>query len=288
MTKYIFLILTLFSSQFVLSFEEPYRDMTHSKEFTELKKRPTIKGKSENEIAKVCRVLYRGKTDGSLDQQIFQHCLASADMGNAESMAYLGALYESGTGVDSNPKLAISYYTESATKKNPAGLLFLGLSFCRGFQVKQNYDTCEEFLQSASDSDFTPAITRLALLKLAEYGYGPEAKNMDVPLAISLLEKAAKQGDSEAMYQLALLHAQDNFEFFTSLYAFKDKDKLVDTRKSIDWFKKCASLGHVDCMFTLSGLYAEGKGGLSDSTKIKGLKPSVYWMKRAEDAGIKD
>lgn len=96
------------------------------------------------------------------------------------------------------------------------------------------------------------------------YAYSDE--NKDVDTAIKWYEKAAIQGNAEAMFQLGIL--------YDPRYGPKKNAK-----KSFYWSKRAAENGHTNAQMRTADKYEEGEG------VTKNLTLSTMWMSKAADAG---
>lgn len=83
-------------------------------------------------------------------------------------------------------------------------------------------------------------------------------------------EKAANEGNPDAMENLALL------------YLNGDKGTEVNPEKAYDWFLKCAETGNEQAMFNVGLLTAKGFGTRRNFTK------AAKWMRNALEGGYED
>lgn len=120
--------------------------------------------------------------------------------------------------------------------------------------------------------------------------------------AIEWYEKSAKQGNSDAMFNLGYIysHEDDGFkpdykkalEYYRMAAANGDKDALSnialmyiegkgvkDPEKGLEILKKLADGGDRDAAFNIALMYYEGKG------VKKNLKSAFEWMMKAANAG---
>lgn len=110
--------------------------------------------------------------------------------------------------------------------------------------------------------------------------------------AVKLLGQAAKEGNLEAMYQLA--------HYYSHLRAFSDRDFNItyaigmnvdgnsnhyseDQETSLQWLTKAAEGGHMTSILLLGKYYAESMGG-----KMRDGQKAIAWYEKAEAAGNVD
>jgi TPR repeat protein len=96
----------------------------------------------------------------------------------------------------------------------------------------------------------------------------------DYRAAIPWFEKAANQGDADAMVSLAAIYAN------AGLYKNEGKGDLpVDPEKALFWYRKAAQMGNKDAMWLLGSIYEEGR--LTTPNYLEALK----WYEMAAEAG---
>jgi TPR repeat protein len=88
---------------------------------------------------------------------------------------------------------------------------------------------------------------------------------------VARLEKAAEQGDADAMVQLGL--AYNHYVRYSGI--------PPDNKTAAYWFMKAAYLGHLEGMFHTGLVYSHGLFGYGEPTARQGL----YWLKRAAKLG---
>jgi TPR repeat protein len=92
--------------------------------------------------------------------------------------------------------------------------------------------------------------------------------------AVPWFEKAANQGDREAMYEVASIYARGNF--------IKNEgaaDLLIDADKAVYWYRKAAELGSKEAMLAIGGMYQEGR------LVAQNYQEAMKWYQKAAEAG---
>ena len=79
-------------------------------------------------------------------------------------------------------------------------------------------------------------------------------KQHDLQMAISWFEKAANQGDTEAMDYLGAIYSGAEGQVNQTV-----SDALVDPMKALSWYGKAAGLGDANAMAAIAGIYQEGR-----------------------------
>jgi TPR repeat protein len=93
--------------------------------------------------------------------------------------------------------------------------------------------------------------------------------------AVPWLEKAANQGQTEAMNRLGYiyssteLHRENKFKW----------NPLVDGKKALDWYRRSAALGNPQAMLQLGNVYLDGVLVTAD------YRRAIQWYEKAVEAG---
>jgi hypothetical protein len=80
------------------------------------------------------------------------------------------------------------------------------------------------------------------------------------------LEKAARQGDAKAQYNLAVMRATGRGDFKSD-------------KKAVEWYEKAALQGHAGAQFRLACMHASGRG------VSRNIVRACAWMNVAADNG---
>ena len=120
-----------------------------------------------------------------------------ADQGNAEAQAFLGWLYECGSGVPPDYAQAAAWYRKAADQGNAEGQFHLGELYAPGKGVPQDDAQATAWYRKAADQGYAPA--QLNMGGMYEQGLGVP---QDYAQAIVWYRKAADQGYAFAQAQL--------------------------------------------------------------------------------------
>jgi TPR repeat protein len=172
-----------------------------------------------------------------------------AKAGEAESLFYLGRMYESGIGMEQNMTLAIELYQKASDKKysratNQLGLLHLGAP-----GVLQNFDKAVIYLSRAADSGNAEAQFNYASLLL-----DGKVTKMDPAHANKLLTKSAKLDYVPAQLRLA-----------------RNYQSGIGLKKNSDltfyWYNRAATQGNPYALYQVGLRYKDGDGVEKDSVQ---------------------
>ena len=127
----------------------------------------------------------------------------------------------------------------AANTGDPVAQFQLGLSYLQSGRT----DEAVRLIRAASDKNQPAAQYRLA--KLYEVGEGVE---QDLETALTLTQRAARNGNRIAMHDLALYYAEGRGGVETQM------------ETAASWFEKAAKRGVVDSQFNLGVLFESGQG----------------------------
>ena len=181
----------------------------------------------------------------------------AARSGHTESQYRLGMLYEKGIGVKKNESEAIRLFEEAAEAGHLDSIYRLGQMFYN----KKTSSSCKraaKYFGTASDRDHAASIRALAHLHY--YGLGVEK---DLEKGFNLLNRAARNGDPVAQWDLAMM--------FLSGESVKK-----NIQQAIYWFKALDEQGNVDAQYKLSKIFAEEFVDDNDANK-----KSEEWFNKA-------
>ncbi len=172
-----------------------------------------------------------------------------AKAGEAESLFYLGRMYESGIGLDQNMTLALELYQQAADKKYARAINQLGLLHLGAPGVLQNFDKAVIYLSRAADSGNAEAQFNYASLLLEG-----KVTKMDPVHANKLLKKSAKLGYVPAQLRLA-----------------RNYQAGIGLKKNADltfyWYNQAATQGNPYALYQVGLRYKEGDGVEKDSVQ---------------------
>lgn len=144
--------------------------------------------------------------------------------------------------------------------------------------VEDNLSTTEEHVRRAfaltKERQFAEAARYYELAAedgsaLAQHNLATMYKNgqgvqTDIGRAIFWFEKAAEQGDVDALFNLALIC-----------------DERDDLDQSFSWFARAAEAGSARAQYDLAVIYQTGKGRAPD------LERAIYWYEQAANQGVR-
>ena len=166
--------------------------------------------------------------------------LRDAQVGKPDAQIKLGHAYRDGDGVDRNTEKAIELYTLAS--EEPEALYALGLLYCNGNGVVQDFSKSKTFLEKSSSLGLADASDTLALL--ARDGIG---EIQDLQLSHQWTLKAAAQGKPSAMLRCARQYE-------------KGEGVKSDIRKAFRWRLRAAEAGHPEAQHLVGFSYYIGKG----------------------------
>lgn len=154
---------------------------------------------------------------------------------------------------------AINMFRKSAEQGYAPAQFDLGLSYERGYGVKQNYSEAAEWYRKAADSG--NALAQNFLGAAYEEGKGVPR---DYSEAVTWYRKSAEQGYALAQYNLGR--------------CYQDGIGVSDVNLAIEWFQKAAEQNDTDAMRRLYFIYSEGKNIQKD------LKKARLWLEKGAES----
>ena len=217
---------------------------------------------------------YYGKSVKKDRGKAFDNFLLSAQNGNTESLAFLSDMYHNGDGVEKDDKKALVWARKSAAEGDKKGQYLLGLLLYRGSAGILDRNLAEEWFLKAVDQDYGHAILAMGQVehdkedyvaaldwfmqsankynhRKAQWMVGKyltNAKYMEnnIEEGIKYLEKAANQGWSDAILDLALIYTKGSLV---------EEDLLL----AAEWIKKSAATGNIINQLYVAELLSNGK-----------------------------
>ncbi|MBI3503675.1 MAG: sel1 repeat family protein [Proteobacteria bacterium] len=161
--------------------------------------------------------------------------LPFAHRGNAEAQYLLGRMSdEGGGGIALDPREAIRWYKDSATKDFPKALYALAKAAAVGRGMPQAPEQALEYLTRAAEGDFSPAMLDMA--SLYDDGRGVEP---DRAKAFDWYRRAADLGSTEA-------------RFVVGERLYKGDGVAEDRDEARRWYQLAAGRGHPGALFRLA------------------------------------
>lgn len=185
--------------------------------------------------------------DFFLAERFYQQAL---DKGSARAALYLGRLYrQSYAGRPFyTPRLRFqtALFEQAISMGCPDGYLFLAEAYQNGWGVKTSLSTAWRLVKEGAMRGSMAAMTAWGTNLYFENRYekSPQAHARRSE-AKAWLEKAMRQGDGRAGYELAMIYR---------VYE-------QDPKNAIRALREGARLGNVDCLSMLAGIYRRGEDG---------------------------
>lgn len=181
-----------------------------------------------------------------------------AAMGDTIALFLLAGFYTQGLGEEAygrDVQKALQIYERLAAEGESHANYALGFMYCTVEEIKDNQKALE-YTQRAAEADHLGA--QCALGKLYVKG---EIVDKDMTKAAEWIEKAAAQGEAEALFVLAASCLQDPEIDAVSEYAL-DYDR--DEKRGFELLQQAAEAGSADALFCLYWCYRKGKYMVQD------------------------
>ena len=150
----------------------------------------------------------------------------AAQLGYAESYAYLGRAYQYGYGVEKNPYTAVSWYRQGADKGDAESQYRLGDCYYKGTGVTKDLTQAFKlFMKSAEQGN---ALAQTAVGVCYRNGYGV---TKDETEAVKWYRRAAEGGNQTAQYNLGLCYQYG-------------RGVTANKQEAIHWYQMAADQGH--------------------------------------------
>ena len=223
----------------------------------------------------------------------------AAQQGDAIAQWLLASCLQEGTGVEKNPRAALSWLRRVAESGLAVGQNDLGSWYYWGEGVEQDSGEAFRLFTAAAEKGFAEAQCNLGdcfyygegvkqdldqaarcYRKAAEQGWGRGQDSLgdcffegagveqDYPQAISWYRRAAEQGLATAQCNLG------------SCYD-RGKGLRKDSVEAVKWHRKAAEQNHDEAQFALGYIYEYGRGVEED------LAQAEQWYRKAADQGHK-
>ncbi|MFI3253596.1 MAG: tetratricopeptide repeat protein [Eubacteriales bacterium] len=177
----------------------------------------------------------------------------AAEQGSLDSKMELMKCYFSGLGVTQDYQKAIDLYANSSkeelrAEKYAESHFLMGECYFNGYAVLQDKVAAKEYYSISADLGFLPANTKLGeVYQKAQDG----EKEKDINKSVAWYEKAAQQGDINAMLALGKLYKKREVEELGKKESFK---------LAYDWYLKAGELGNAEAQMILGLFWYEGWG----------------------------
>lgn len=142
--------------------------------------------------------------------------------------------------------------------------------FDAGLQAMNRKDYPRAFQLLAPLAEAGHAGAQLRLAQLYYHGHGVRESDAE---ARRWFERAARQGNAEAQFQLANMYA----------YGLAEAARGEDAdRQAAQWYFEAARQGHADAQYSLGILFLTGKG------VVQNAQEADKWVRRAAEQGHAD
>ncbi len=148
-----------------------------------------------------------------------------------------------------------------AAKGDTAAMFHMGLYYCYGQGMPQDFIKAKTWLQKAADKGHTASMVQLGIMNMAGKG-----GKKDPVKALAFFRKAAKKGDGVAMNEIGMIYEEGDGV---------PKD-MVEAVKN---FQGAADKGITEAMSSLALCYAKGTGVAKDPAAAS------KWLQKAAENG---
>lgn len=143
---------------------------------------------------------------------------------DADALLIMGIIYSQGQGIRKDEKKAVSFFIKSAELGHTIAMYNVGLAYLKGIGTEINYSKGIEWIKKAADRGDE---TSMMLLAGQYFGKG------DYKKALNLYESLAKLENTEAMYELALMHLHGKGCPKNEKNAFEWFHKIININKPL-------------------------------------------------------
>ncbi len=155
----------------------------------------------------------------------------------------------------------IAHDKARAAKGDTAAMFHMGLYYCYGQGMPEDFVKAKVWLQKAADKGHTGAMVQLGMINLAGKG-----GKKDPVKALALFTKAAKKGNSIAMNEIGMMYEEGNGV----------KKDMAEAMKN---YQAAAEKGSTEAMNSLALCYAKGNGVPKD------VLAASRWLQKAAETG---
>lgn len=196
-------------------------------------------------------------------KEYYERCIEIGELVYSESLCALGLELCDCNNSFCNRDRGINLLDEAAELKDSIAANYLGHIYEDGFLVSQDIDKAIEYYKIAVERDHPKAQYNLGRLLIDGLFGAPKNEK----LAIDLLERAAQQGNFDAMEDLGIC-------------AYEGKGMPVDMKRARMLFEKCAREGLPQSQYDFALMNLNGNGGQVS------YKAAEYWYNKVLDSGI--
>ncbi|MBT2115598.1 TonB family protein [Dyella sp. LX-66] len=185
-----------------------------------------------------------------------------ASHGDTLAQYLVGAIYETGYGVDKDPTAAVDWFRKSADAGNPVGQYKLGQLYESGWHVSKDPKQAFELHMKAARQNMAAA--QHAVGRFYEHGL---VVAQDYQEALSWYRKSAAAGNPNAQTSLGYLYQQG-------------LGVPADEKTAFDWFQQAARQGQPVASFNLGLMYVKGQSVLPNR------RAAIPLFEKAAEAGL--
>lgn len=230
----------------------------------------------------------------ALDNLSIEEKAEAAEDGNVTAMEELAMIYLNGDedqGIEPAPEKCVYWFQKAAEAGDAAAMFNLGLHYAKGHGVKRDFKHAAEWMQKAADAgdeDASELIAKYQILAnavvkaesgdaqaqadlakgLMELGGSLEQAGAgdDYAESIKWAEKAAEQGNTDAMWVLALAYEHG-------------RGIAKDLAKASEYYRRGAEQGHAACQNSLGCMYLNG------TLMARDMETGYHWLLRSAEQG---
>lgn len=190
------------------------------------------------------------------DKAAFERYRQAAEQGNADALFLTGVARIRGVGTDKDQVQGLKDIEQAAAKGQKVGQFTLGYLYKKGLTGKVDYQQAVHWFRLAAEQGL--ALAQVAMGTHRAQGLGIAE---DPDEAQRWFRKAYAQGNNLAGYNLAILML---------------KQDRSERQRGLNILHRTAEAGHILSQTTLSGLYREGRYGMSKDTD-----KMLFWLEKA-------
>lgn len=181
------------------------------------------------------------------DKRRYTETIRQAHLGVREAQYEVGLMYANGVGTAQNLALAIEWVAKAANKGLPAAQYLLATRYALGIVVERDERAAMGWYLNASEQGYAKAT-----LALGRFFAEPHPQ-----LANELFEEAAKAGNVESQYALAVVLGEQ-------------AQTMQEQAQALRWLDSAARQGHSKAQVLLGQAYAKGRGVEQDNDQARG------------------
>ncbi len=188
----------------------------------------------------------------------------AAEQGDAEAQYNLGLAYDIGEGVERDPREAMRWYRKAAEQGDAEAQYNLGLAYDAGEGVERDPREAMRWYRKAAEQGHAWAEAKL---RDEQNRVAAEQAKNKLAAGIAKWRAAAERGEAVAQYSLGYSYATG-------------KGVEQDPREAVRWYRKAAEQGHAWAQNNLGNLLYEGGEGVAQDPR-----EAVHWWRKAAAQG---